>query len=88
MRRNAPRAALRSGALQLTGVLVRQCYRCYSFGHVAKMCAAKAVRCGYCSSTHKETECQAKKDDLEEVMFGGSHTARTRYINYAEKHPV
>ena len=70
------------------GAALRQCYRCYGFGHVAKMCTARAVRCGYCSSTHRETECQAKKDDLEDAMLNGTHAARTRCVNCAEKHPA
>jgi len=67
---------------------LQQYYRYYSFSHIAKIYAAKAVRYRYCSSTHKETKCQAKKDNLEEAILRGSHTARTRYVNYAKKHPA
>jgi len=36
------------------GAALRQCYCCYNFGYMAKMCVAKAVRCRYCSSIYKE----------------------------------
>jgi len=67
---------------------LRQYYCYYGFGQVVKIYAAKTVRYRYYSSTYKETKYQAKKDNLEEATLGGSHTARTRYVNYAKKHLV
>ncbi|KAJ2937472.1 hypothetical protein O0L34_g17514 [Tuta absoluta] len=37
--------------------LVKQCYKCMGFGHVAKHCTVETSRCGYCSDNHDTRLC-------------------------------
>jgi hypothetical protein len=43
----------------LTGCGLVQCFKCCSYGHIAKNCRAKA-RCGHCSEPHETRGCPAK----------------------------
>lgn len=43
----------------LTGCGLVQCFKCCSYGHIAKNCRAKA-RCGHCSESHETRECTQK----------------------------
>ena len=44
---------------------VTQCFRCYKYGHIQKMCQA-AERCGMCSEIgHKEQDCYVKEDQTK-----------------------
>ena len=68
------------------GAALKQCYRCYRFGHVAKMYSSRQAICGYCGiPTHKETDYPTKKDDREKGVLGAIVTG-VRYRNYGDKH--
>ena len=41
---------------------VTQCYKCQSFGHIAKNCFREVV-CPKCSKNHNVGECQASSDN-------------------------
>ena len=43
----------------LMGCGLVQCFKCCSYGHIAKNCRAKA-RCGHCSESHETRGCPAK----------------------------
>jgi hypothetical protein len=54
---------------------VTQCYRCFSYGHVAKACR-NTPRCGYCSASgHSTDDCLGKQDPLRHrcVPCMGAH---------------
>ena len=40
-------------------IRVLQCYRCMSFGHMAKDCKSTPT-CGHCSDSHETTDCKNK----------------------------
>lgn len=39
---------------------VIQCYRCWKFGHMAKLCNNKNNTCPKCTGDHKEIDCKAQ----------------------------
>ena len=41
---------------------VIQCYRCFKFGHVAKLCSRQEQRCNLCSKNHNEQNCMFWQD--------------------------
>ena len=41
---------------------VIQCYRCFKFGHVAKLCSRQEQRCNLCSKNHSEQNCMFWQD--------------------------
>jgi len=43
----------------LTGYGLVQCFKCCSYGHIAKNCRAK-TRCGHCSESHETRSCDQK----------------------------
>ena len=43
----------------LTGCGLVQCFKCCSYGHIAKNCRAK-TRCGHCSESHETRSCGQK----------------------------
>lgn len=38
---------------------VKQCFKCYKFGHLAKECKSETVICAKCAGNHKIGECQS-----------------------------
>jgi hypothetical protein len=59
-----------SGECQVT-----QCFRCYSYGHIAKLCRNSA-QCGYCAAlNHQTNDCKTKEDraGYRCVPFAGKH---------------
>ena len=44
---------------------IKRCNNCQKFGHYEKDCE-NGARCGYCSGSHKSTDCQEVSDDNPE----------------------
>lgn len=56
---------------------VKQCFRCYNYGHIGTQCSASQT-CGYCAEQHETKHCKQK--GLEEfvprcTVCKGAHTA-------------
>jgi hypothetical protein len=73
---------------------IRQCFKCYKYGHIAKYCR-KTARCGYCATAAHEQKdenaCPNKQPSGTKkcVNCRGSHTAWDRacpaYKNASER---
>ena len=57
---------------------VKQCFRCYQYGHIGTQCSAPQA-CGHCARGHQSKDCPAKSSTAEFVpkcaICKGSHTA-------------
>ena len=55
---------------------ITQCFKCYSYGHMAKTCK-KQERCGYCAEEHATKECRNRDDPDRKKCpaCGGRHEA-------------
>src|SRR5208282_2028142 len=70
-------------------VEVRQCFKCYRFGHIARFCSAPA-RCGYCGTAvyaggeplYPQFAVNAKK---RYTNYNGNHTTWDRRCPEAKK---
>ena len=49
------------------GAQVKQCYRRYDYGHVARHCRARQI-CGWCAQGHIEADCPAKDPASEQQL--------------------
>jgi hypothetical protein len=63
----------------MTGCGLVKCFKCYTYGHIAKNCRAKA-HCGHCSDSHETRDCkeQTKKSYATAKLIG--YTKRTMGI--------
>ena len=59
-----------------------QCFKCYKFGHVAKLCNQKTQRCDLCSKNHHQGDCRFLNDENRKrfkcINCGGQHEATFR----------
>ena len=60
------------------GAQVKQCYRCYDYGHVARHCRARQI-CGWCAQGHIEADCPAKDPASEQQL---------RCVHCTKPHPA
>ena len=57
-----------------------QCYNCYKFAHVARLCWKVGSVCGKCASTdHPTKDCQAHHNDFKCINCGGNHESTSKY---------
>ena len=59
-----------------------QCFKCYKFGHVAKLCNQKTQRCDLCSKNHHQGDCRFLNDENRKrfkcINCGCQHEATFR----------
>lgn len=53
---------------------MKQCFRCYKYGHIGNQCRIKQI-CGYCSAAHESKDCPSKDSTRKCPACKGSHTA-------------
>ena len=55
-------------------IVVPQCFRCFSYEHLANACKAESPTCSICSSSHNYRNCDRKNQVLCS-QCGGNHTS-------------
>ena len=65
-----------------------QCYKCFSFNHIARNCAKNRV-CPFCCGYHEEKDCEIKKNNetnkFKCVNCDGNHSAVSKECNVYKK---
>ena len=65
-----------------------QCYKCFSFNHIARNCVKERV-CPFCCGRHEERQCEIKKNNETEkyvcVNCRGNHSALSKECDVYKK---
>jgi len=54
-----------------------QCFKCYSYGHIAKSCRL-AASCGHCAQEHKTKDC-SRKETVIYICYKRTKKTKTVY---------
>lgn len=63
---------------------IKQCYKCFKYGHIGPQCSATSQICGFCAGNHVTKECPSKETRICAVCKG-AHTAWSSSCSFRKK---